>query len=105
MLSHLAQNLTYVGYFGQGRALASRALSEVRRSGHAFSIAFMSSFAALVALWSGFLDDAKHSARRKRWPFRRRTIFLCGCAMHSDITEFMTELGESQAGLEPAAAI
>jgi hypothetical protein len=48
MLSHLAQNLTYLGHIDQGRALASSALSEARRSGHAFSIAFMSSFAALA---------------------------------------------------------
>jgi hypothetical protein len=62
MLAHMAMNLTCLGHIDQGVAFASRALSEVRRSGHAFSLTFISAFAAQTALWSGSLEDARQRA-------------------------------------------
>ena len=100
MLAHFAVDLTYLGYIDQGRALASRALSGARRSGHAFSIAFMSNFAAIVALFSGFFDEARQRAEEAVAVSTENDfpLWLGHGLLYYGYS--LTELGQPQAGLE-----
>jgi len=92
--------LTFLGYLDQGRALASRALSGARRSGHAFSIAFMSNFAAIVALFSGFFDEARQRAEEAVAVSTENDfpLWLGHGLVYYGYS--LTELGQPQAGLE-----
>jgi tetratricopeptide (TPR) repeat protein len=100
MLAHTAMNLTCLGHIDQGVAVASRALSEVRRSGHVFSVAFISVFAAQTALWSGSLEDARQRAEEAVAVSTEHDFPLWlgyGLTLYG---YSLTELGEPQAGLD-----
>jgi tetratricopeptide (TPR) repeat protein len=99
-LAHFAVDLTDLGYLDQGCALASRALSVARRSGHAYSIAFMSNMAAVSALWSGSFDDAEHYAEEAvAVSTENDFLFWLGHGLVF-YGYSLTELGQPQAGLE-----
>jgi predicted ATPase len=100
MLGHMAMNLTCLGHIDQGVAVASRGLSEVRRSGHALSVVFISVFAAQAALWSGSLEDARQRAEEAVALSTEHDFPLWlgyGLTLYGSS---LTELGEPQAGLD-----
>jgi class 3 adenylate cyclase/tetratricopeptide (TPR) repeat protein len=100
MLGHFGQTLTCLGHIDQGRALVSRALSEARRSGHFFSIAFMSWFAASLAFWSGSFGEAKHHAEEMMAVSTEHDFPLWMGYGRAWYGYSMTELGQPEAGLE-----
>jgi tetratricopeptide (TPR) repeat protein len=99
MLAYLAWTLTYLGYIDQGRSRINEALTEARRLGHAYTLAFVLAVEAFIESATGSPHEARPYAEEIVAIGDEHGFALVSAWGHVHLGWSLTALGQAAGGL------